>query len=627
VPSLIVIWIWLCAYLNCVGWTLSALHQLNAAGYAAALVIFVAGLLLYCKSSVVSKAAGETGSWHLSLKKLRRRFRRPFPLAFLVLAAMAFLGGALYAPSNYDALAYRTPRVLHWLADGQWQWMNTIFDRLNNRSCGMEWVSAPVIALLHTTRLLFLTNSISFLFLPGLVFSVFTRLRVRPRVAWHWMWLAPTGYCFLLQAGSIGNDLFGAIFALASIDFALRARMTGSFTALATSIFAAAMMTSAKTNNLPLLLPWAVALLPSFKLIFRRPAAALLVTVAAMVASALPTIYFNWKYSGDWSGAGLTNAGVKHAAIYRSGANIFSLAQQNLAPPVFPVAAGWNQFVKNHLPPLVSAKTEALIEMPGCWFPLPQMQTEENAGLGFGVSGLLAISFFTALVGGKGPRLLTFTPEAAVRWAALMAVFALLTQSNISTIGRLFCAFYLLPAAIVLAMPGQGALVRRRWWRVLAWMVFVMAAGLLVISPARPLFPRNILLEQISSQPQRSTEAARLADVYSVYRDRPHAFAPLLEALPPETRIIGYIAYDRPETSLWLPLGSRRVVQVYPGDEAADLKSRGVGYILANANQIEARFGPASQWLQKINAIVIKTIPLRPLASKPVENWMLIRLQ
>ena len=57
------------------------------------------------------------------------------------------------------------------------------------------------------------------------MFSVFTRLGVRRRVAWSWMWLVPTGYCFLLQAGSIGNDLFGAPFALAAVDFALRAKV------------------------------------------------------------------------------------------------------------------------------------------------------------------------------------------------------------------------------------------------------------------------------------------------------------------------------------------------------------------------------------------------------------------
>ena len=58
-----------------------------------------------------------------------------------------------------------------------------------------------------------------YLFFPGLVFSVLTRLGVSRRVAWHWMWLAPTGYCFVQQAGSIGNDAFGAMLAPAAKRF------------------------------------------------------------------------------------------------------------------------------------------------------------------------------------------------------------------------------------------------------------------------------------------------------------------------------------------------------------------------------------------------------------------------
>ena len=48
--------------------------------------------------------------------------------------------------------------------------------------------------------------------LPGLVFSVFRRVGVHARAAWHWMWLLPTGYCYLLQAGSVANDMFSAHF-------------------------------------------------------------------------------------------------------------------------------------------------------------------------------------------------------------------------------------------------------------------------------------------------------------------------------------------------------------------------------------------------------------------------------
>src|SRR6202453_1432817 len=204
----VAIWIWLGVYLNCAGWFLSAIHQLNATGYAVALAIGVAGLWAW-KIRDAKYPGSEAKLFSPgTLYKWLRRFRKPFPLAFLVLSFMIFLGGAIYAPNNYDALAYRLPRVLHWLADDQWHWIHTIFPRVNNRACGMEWLSAPIMALSKSDRLLFLINLISFLFLPGLLFSLLTRLGVRRRVAWHWMWIFPTGYCFVLQAGSISNEAF-----------------------------------------------------------------------------------------------------------------------------------------------------------------------------------------------------------------------------------------------------------------------------------------------------------------------------------------------------------------------------------------------------------------------------------
>ena len=618
----IILWIWFCAYLNCVGWTLSALHQLNAGGYAVALGVFAVGIAFFRKTCCKS-ARRSFSFW----KKISRRFHRPFPLAFLILSGLAFLGGVLYAPTNYDALAYRLPRVLHWLDAEQWHWVHSVFDRLNNRSCGVEWVSAPVIALLHTLRPLFLINAISFLFLPGLIFSVFTRLGVRRRVAWHWMWLAPTGYCFLLQAGSIGNDLFGAVFALAAVDFALRARADG-FGSFATSVLAAAMMTSAKTNNLPLLLPWMIALLPSLRWIIRRPLATLLVAALAMGASALPTIYFNLKATGDWSGARLSSGGVPHAIVYRTAANVVSLAQQNLVPPIFPMAEQWNQTVKRHLPPAVTAKTEALIEVSGCWFPLPQMQIEENGGLGFGLTVLLGASWLVSIWRRK--KLFEW-PEiswpTAVRWAAVLAFLALLTQSNITAIGRLFAGYYLLPLTAILTAPEHERLLQQRWWHGLAWMTFALAAALLIISPARPLFPRDLVLEKLHTLEPAHPKLARVEDVYSVYRDRPTAFAPALAELPSGTNVIGYIAFDRPEASLWQPLGTRRVIHVCPGDSAADLKAHGVDLILVCPEQFKTYFQCSlSQWLQQMNATVVRTIPLRLLARNSASDWCLVQL-
>ena len=46
-PTLVLFWIWFCAYLNCAGWALSALHQLNAGGYAVALALGLGAWLVW----------------------------------------------------------------------------------------------------------------------------------------------------------------------------------------------------------------------------------------------------------------------------------------------------------------------------------------------------------------------------------------------------------------------------------------------------------------------------------------------------------------------------------------------------------------------------------------------------
>src|ERR1700733_12253960 len=156
-PTLVLLWVWFCAYLNCAGWALSAIHQLNVGGYVVVLLLWFVALFVWkqkTSAQIFSRAC---------CKKFRRRFCRPFPLAFLILATMAFLGGVIYPPTNYDTLAYRIPRVLHWLATNQWHWIHTIFPRINIHSIGIEWLYAPVIALLKTDRPLFLINIISFL--------------------------------------------------------------------------------------------------------------------------------------------------------------------------------------------------------------------------------------------------------------------------------------------------------------------------------------------------------------------------------------------------------------------------------------------------------------------------------
>jgi hypothetical protein len=191
-------WILLSTLATVAGWTLSALGMLNKTGYAMFATVVAVLIFIFRKSPLFASLP----SVH-DLKKLPRRFRRFLPGAFAILAALIFLSGLLYAPTDHTGLSYRVPRVLHWLQHGGWFWIHTPNYRMNDRACGIEWLSAPLLLFLKSDRALFLLNFIPFILMPGQIFSVWTRLGVRPRVAWNWMWLFPTGYCFLLQAGGI----------------------------------------------------------------------------------------------------------------------------------------------------------------------------------------------------------------------------------------------------------------------------------------------------------------------------------------------------------------------------------------------------------------------------------------
>jgi hypothetical protein len=175
---------------------------------------------------------------------------------------------------------------------------------------------------------------------------------------------------------------------------------------------------------------------------------------------------------------------------------------------------------------------------------------------------------------------------------------------------------------------GQESLLKKRWWRAAAFTVFLMAAGLLILSPARPLFPIQTILGQIQMRAPDSSRLARMERVYSVYRQRPDAFAPAREILPPGLKLLGLVTYDDPETSLWRPFGSRRIMHVCPGDTPADLKRRGIEYVLMKPDSIESWFGcSADDWFRRMNAQIVRKITLELRAAAGPRDWYLVKLR
>ena len=561
--------------------------------------------------------------------KLRRRFRRSFPRAFLILAVLAILGGVIYPGTNYDGLAYRLSRVLHWLAEGRWHWIHTDFERVNTRGPGMEWISAPMMALMGTDRLLFLLNAGSFLLMPGLMFSVFTRLGVQPRVAWYWMWPLSCGYCFLLQAGSIGNDLFTVPFALAAIDYALRSHQQKSLGALWLSILAAGLLTGIKANTVPLGLPYVIALLPGWRMWWKKAYVTVAICLVALVISFIPISYFNIVYTRDWTG-GVSQHIHQSKLIPRLTGNVVILAINGLTPPIAPFANWWNGHVSARIAETPWGKAiDEDFSSPAPIFDMSEMDTEEGAGLGFGCYLLLGATLAAVFWNSRNRSTAGAFSKLAI-WVNLGTYISLLVffvSSDYMSSARLLAPYYPL-LVIPLLMIVSEELVRRRWWRFLAMATFALAALPLITSPPRPLFPWEravVLLEKLGGSPRLVARAER---VYSVYSHRADAFAPVIPLLPRGTTVVGLVTYDDPEAALWLPYGSRRVVHVCHNDSGALLRSEGVKYILVSAQKFHLDFlTPFEQWLAEVNGTVVNTMPLSLRAGEGPVDWYLVRLE
>ena len=651
------LWLWVSAFASLAGWALSAAGQLNRAGYAVgfaafAVFIFVFRNGLTAKSTVQSPQPTvpgvqpvrlwtlDSGLWTKSL----RRFRQPLPLGFAALALLIFLGGALYAPGNYTGLAYRAGRVLQWLANGHWFWIHTTDFRMNDRACGIEWLSAPILLFTQSTRGLFLINFLPFLLLPGLIFSIFTQLGVRGRVAWQWMWLLPTGYNFILQAGGNANDTFPTVYALAAVDFGLRAWKSRRPADLWHSVLAAALLTGAKASNLPLLLPWAILFFPLVPLLRRKPVATALVILLAAAVSFLPTAILNVHYLGDWSGLSIERTGMAmNNPLTGVWGNALLLLLGNLTPPLFPFAGWWNEHALAALPHFISAPMAANFEPGFLW--LGELPTEDWAGIGFGLSVLLTVSVAAALFGRAGSPLPAVGNEvqrarsdAPYRFnakfrrliliAPWIALLAYTMKSGMVTPGRLIAPYYPLLLPLLLASAGQSHIVRRCWWRALTGGVLILAFIVLILTPDRPLWPARTILSGLAARHPNQHLTSRALEVYTVYATRSDPLADVRALLRPDIQAVGFIgAEDDCDISLWLPLGSRRVEHFLLSDPPERFRQEHIEYVVVGGLNLQLRGMTLDAWLQKTGTEPVASTNATLKVSEGPQQWFVVRFK
>ena len=512
---------------------------------------------------------------------------------------------------------------------------------MNDRACGMEWLTAPLVLITKSDRALFLLNFIPFLLLPGLIFSIFTRLGIRARVAWRWMWLLPTGYDFLLQAGSIANDTFPTVYALAAVDFAARAWPARRPADLWHSILAAGLLTGAKASNLPLLLPWAILIFAALPGLRRKPVATLAVVVLAALVSFLPTAILNIQHLGDWSGLSIEHKGLDMKnPITGVWGNALLIGFNNFVPPLCPFASWWNQHALTLLPQVIVAPMVANFE--GGFHVIGELPIEDAAGIGFGLSGLLLVSFVAGRVasgqrqvtgGGERPAVSSATGQLPpllcrlVLIAPWIALIAYGIKSGMVTPQRLIAPYYPLLVPLLLTGAGQSEIIRQRWWRALAGGTLVLAFGVLMVSPDRPLWPAKTILSQAHEKHPAQRQIERALKVYTVYAGRADPLAGVRELLPKEVTNVGFIGTeDDTDISLWRPYGERRVDHFLLNDPPEQIRQQ-VKYAVVGGFNLMEHDTTLEAWLQQSGAELVATTNATLKVADGLQPWYVVRFK
>jgi hypothetical protein len=634
-------WILFSTLLAGAGWILSALHQLNRLGY---------GVVFALAGSTVVFWQRKT-QWRPQkirarlFQKFRRRFRRAAPVIFLLLAVLAFLSGAFLPDLNYDTNAYRLPRVFHWLWLGQWHWIHTFDARMNIAACGFEWLCAPLILFTHTNRFLFLINWISYLMLPGLIFSVFTRLQVRPRVAWWWMWFLAAGWCFVLQAGSMDNDSLAAIYILAAVDLALRARKTKSAADLWLSLLAAALATGVKQTNLPLALLWLAAAWPSRGLFWTRPVGSGFVAVLGLLVSIVPISILNYERYGAWLPldiAGLPSAGKFHLnPFWGVIGNAFCLPLQNLMPPFHELlppffrysTSLWNEQMRHFVQTPLGSHFASFENFGYLSADYYRGICEGNAGIGLGV-GILVFATMLAI---RRQRQAAVTGEIIpqdpfLSWLRIIPwLLLLLFMAKVGAFSnaRHLAPYYVFLFPLFLVKAAHGRIVRERRWQRLGLQIMIFTAIVVAGAGNRPLLPLPAAWRTLHATFPGNEF---VADQNSRYADSDYQAAQarkifLDQSLPPAESVVGYhsIACNVDEPGLWLPYGRRRVECITLDDPPERLRALGIHYVVVHLCPLD---GSIADWMKKYDATLAGeyTFPNSSVTTFTPPEFYMVRL-
>lgn len=260
------------------------------------------------------------------------------------------------------------------------------------------------------------------------------------------------------------------------------------------------------------------------------------------------------------------------------------------------------------------------------------IQTEDGAGVGLGFSVLVVATLFAALLyrnkTTQGPIrcFLPLNQRMLVLYLPWIALLVYMANAGMGQISRLLLPYYALLLPVLLAWPVQERVVRRRWWRWCVLPAILMAFSVVIMTPARPLFPAQTALKYWSP---KKPFLIRAETSYAANAHRNDGIAPVRAFIPTDVCLIGFVSCGNDiEPSLWRPYGRRRVEYILPSDSVENLRQRGIQYVVVAGSYLALRGMTFDDWLEKYNAKKIGQVSI--INSFPPyvpADWYVTKLQ
>jgi hypothetical protein len=384
-------------------------------------------------------------------------------------------------------------------------------------------------------------------------------------------------------------------------------------------------MTGIKASNIPLALPWLMVVCLNGRAFWKacRPGWLIGTGLAGALVSFLPSALLNIHFSGNYTGDPANVHGLQaRNPVAGIVGNSLELAASNLLPPI------WPREIAPRLPPAI--ERYVLRGFPRFAMRHPALELEEDSALGIGVSLFTALCLIYGLrarLSGAGRRRQI---QAGAGWIALATAVAWLGYMGKmgSEAGpRLMAVYYIIGIGVMLAvLQIDGTSVHRRVWRVAACAVLAIVFPVLILYPGRPLLPVAVILQGLRTCGVPAAAVERLGDYYRNRPTRVDSLKELRLALPETEKAVGLVENsDDPEVSLWMPFGSRQVVELDPKEPRAELDAKQIRYVVVSEFGLRELHHMsvadlAKKWSMRVilrQGVVLKT-------AFKTENWYLL---